>query len=96
MSVLRAAIAVQRVFGRRSSSGFGMRTKSQLHDTLARSTRGTPNSVREGVRGRGVRRIGSEGVVPNTPSYRGMVKKVLHRVKVQQIEYHPSQAPQKV
>ena len=37
------------------------------------------------VKGLGLRGIGSEVVVANTPSFRGMIKKVLHLVEVKEI-----------
>jgi large subunit ribosomal protein L30 len=39
--------------------------------------------------GLGLRRPGSEVVVANTPSFRGMVKKVIHLVEVEEIEAAP-------
>jgi large subunit ribosomal protein L30 len=36
------------------------------------------------LKGLGLRGIGSEVVVANTPSFRGMVKKVMHLVTVQE------------
>jgi large subunit ribosomal protein L30 len=38
------------------------------------------------IKGLGLRGPGSEVVVANTPSFRGMVKKVLHLVDVQEID----------
>jgi large subunit ribosomal protein L30 len=38
------------------------------------------------VRGLGLRGIGSEVTVANTPSFRGMVKKVLHLLHVEEVE----------
>jgi large subunit ribosomal protein L30 len=38
------------------------------------------------LRGLGLRKRGSEVVVANTPSFRGMVKKVLHLVRVEEID----------
>jgi large subunit ribosomal protein L30 len=51
-----------------------------------RSAIGHDRRVRSVLRGLGLRRIGAEVVVPNTPSFRGMVKKVLHLVAVEEIE----------
>ena len=42
--------------------------------------------MRRVVKGLGLRGPGSEVVVANTPSFRGMVKKVLHLVQVEEIE----------
>jgi large subunit ribosomal protein L30 len=42
--------------------------------------------VRKVLKGLGLRRPGSEVVVANTPSFRGMVKKVLYLVEVEEID----------
>jgi len=49
-----------------------------------RSTIGTPWDQRLVVKGLGLHGIGTQVVVDNTPSFRGMVKKVLHLVKVEE------------
>jgi large subunit ribosomal protein L30 len=41
--------------------------------------------VRRVIKGLGLRGPGSEVVVANTPSFRGMVKKVLHLVEVEEV-----------
>lgn len=46
---------------------------------------GRPEAQREILRGLGLRGIGSQVVVDNTPSFRGMIKKVLHLVDVKEI-----------
>ncbi|MBL8741288.1 MAG: 50S ribosomal protein L30 [Myxococcales bacterium] len=51
---------------------------------------GRPEATRKVVRGLGLRGIGSEVVVANTPSFRGMVKKVLHLVDFQEVEVQES------
>jgi large subunit ribosomal protein L30 len=38
------------------------------------------------VKGLGLRGIGTEVTVDNTPSFRGMVKKVLHLLDVQEVD----------
>jgi large subunit ribosomal protein L30 len=48
------------------------------------STIGRPEAQRKILRGLGLRGIGSTVVVKNTPSFRGMIKKVLHLVEVQE------------
>jgi len=50
------------------------------------STIGQNEHTRKVIKGLGLRGPGSEVVVANTPSFRGMVKKVLHLVDVQEIE----------
>jgi len=44
------------------------------------------------LRGLGLRKPGSEVIVENTPSFRGMIKKVLHLVKVEEVDGKISQA----
>jgi large subunit ribosomal protein L30 len=51
---------------------------------------GRPEATRKVVRGLGLRGIGSEVVVANTPSFRGMVKKILHLVDFQEVEVQES------
>jgi len=51
-----------------------------------RSVIGEPHPTRLVVKGLGLRGLGSEVTVSNTPSFRGMVKKVLHLVSVQEVE----------
>ena len=46
---------------------------------------GRPHATREIVRGLGLRGPGSSVVVDNTPSFRGMIKKVIHLVTVEEI-----------
>jgi large subunit ribosomal protein L30 len=45
---------------------------------------GRPHPQRRVIRGLGLRGPGSRVVVPNTPSFRGMIKKVLHLVEVKE------------
>lgn len=51
-----------------------------------RSVIGVPYPSRLVVKGLGLRGLGTEVTVANTPSFRGMVKKVLHLVSVQEVE----------
>jgi large subunit ribosomal protein L30 len=48
------------------------------------SARGRPHPQRRVVAGLGLRGPGSSVVVENTPSFRGMIKKVLHLVRVEE------------
>jgi large subunit ribosomal protein L30 len=45
---------------------------------------GRPHGQRLILKGLGLRGVGSEVTVANTPSFRGMVKKVLHLVTVRE------------
>ena len=58
---------------------------SSLHVKQVRSIIGTPHNTRLVVAGLGLRGIGSAVTVANTPSFRGMVKKVLHLVEVSEV-----------
>jgi large subunit ribosomal protein L30 len=62
-----------------------MKTK-QLKVKQLRSVIGTPEHTRLVVKGLGLRGPGTEVTIANTPSFRGMVKKVLHLVSVQEVE----------
>jgi large subunit ribosomal protein L30 len=53
------------------------------------STIGQVEHMRKIVRGLGLRGPGSEVVVQNTPSFRGMVKKVMHLVEFEEITEAP-------
>ena len=56
----------------------------KLKVTQVRSGAGRIPAQRETLKGLGLRGPHSEVVVDNTPSFRGMVKKVLHLVKVEE------------
>jgi len=58
---------------------------SQLHVKQTASTIGTPEATRKVVKGLGLRGLGSSVFVANTPSFRGMIKKVMHLVKVEEV-----------
>jgi len=45
---------------------------------------GRPHPQRRVLKGLGLRGPGSSVVVDNTPSFRGMIKKVMHLVEVQE------------
>jgi large subunit ribosomal protein L30 len=59
---------------------------SRLKVTLRHSAIGRPGRQLETLKGLGLRRIGGSRVLENTPSVRGMVKKVLHLVDVEEVE----------
>jgi large subunit ribosomal protein L30 len=48
------------------------------------STIGRPHPQRKILAGLGLRGVGSRVTVDNTPSFRGMIKKVLHLVEVRE------------
>jgi len=55
---------------------------SKLEVLQTGSVIGRPHTTRRIVDGLGLRGPGSKVVVENTPSFRGMIKKVLHLVTV--------------
>ena len=50
------------------------------------STIGQVEHVRKVIKGLGLRGPGSEVVVANTPSFRGMIKRVIHMVEVEEVK----------
>ncbi|MGE5114961.1 MAG: 50S ribosomal protein L30 [Betaproteobacteria bacterium] len=59
-----------------------MTDKKTLKVKLVRSVAGTRESHRATVRGLGLRRLGSERELEDTPAVRGMVNKVSYLVKI--------------
>ncbi len=60
--------------------------KPKLKVTQVRSTIGRPPRQERILRGLGLRRLHQSVVVDNTPAMRGMVKKVLHLVTVEECD----------
>lgn len=60
--------------------------KPKLKVQQVKSTIGRPEHQRRVLKGLGLRGPHSEVVVDNTPSFRGMVKKVIHLVTVEEID----------
>ena len=59
---------------------------TRLKVTLTRSPIGTSPVQRANIRGLGLRKLGNSRVLENTPAVRGMVKKVLHLVTVEEVQ----------
>ena len=59
---------------------------ARLKVTLKRSTIGRPEKQVQTVKGLGLRKIGQSRLLENTPAVRGMVKKVIHLVDVEEVE----------
>ena len=57
---------------------------SKLKVTQTRSHIGRPDTQRRTLKGLGLRGINHSVVVDNTPSFRGMIKKVIHLVNVEE------------
>lgn len=58
--------------------------KPKLKVTQIRSGIGRPETQRKTLKGLGLRGPHSAVVVENTPSFRGMIKKVIHLVTVEE------------
>jgi large subunit ribosomal protein L30 len=57
-----------------------------LQVTWKRSTIGRPKDQRATIRGLGLKRLNQTVELEDTPSIRGMVKKVIHLIEVTEIE----------
>ena len=60
--------------------------KSHLSVRQKASTIGQVEHMRKIIKGLGLRGPGSSVVVANTPSFRGMIKKVIHLVHVEEVD----------
>ena len=58
---------------------------SKLKVTLKHSGIGRPAKQVATIKGLGLRKLGKSRILENTPAVRGMVKKVLHLVQVEEI-----------
>ncbi len=58
---------------------------SKLKVTLKHSAIGRPAKQVATIKGLGLRKLGKSRILENTPAVRGMVKKVLHLVQVEEI-----------
>jgi len=54
--------------------------------TLVRSLIGTPRDQRETAKGLGLRKPQSSAVLKDTPAVRGMIRKIVHALKVETVE----------
>jgi large subunit ribosomal protein L30 len=61
--------------------------KAKLRVTQTRSTIGQQHGLRATVHGLGLKGPGSSVVVSNTPSFRGAIKKVIHLVRVEEVDH---------
>ena len=59
----------------------------QLRVTQTKSTIGQQQSMRLTMKGLGLRGLGTSVVVGNTPSFRGAIKKVIHLVRVEEVDH---------
>jgi large subunit ribosomal protein L30 len=66
--------------------------KSHLRVQQRGSATNQTDHTRRVLWGLGLRRPGNEVIVANTPSFRGMIKKVLHLVSVEEVDSSGAQA----
>lgn len=60
--------------------------KRKLRITLIRSFVGRPEKQRQVLRGMGLTKLNRTVILEDTPQIRGMVKKVSHLVKTEEVE----------
>lgn len=58
---------------------------THLKVTLKRSAITRPRDQQDTVKGLGLRKIGTSRVLENTPAVRGMVKKIIHLLEVEEV-----------
>jgi large subunit ribosomal protein L30 len=63
-----------------------MSTESQVRVTLVRSSIGTKPKQRGTIRALGLGKIGSSNVLPDRPEIRGMLARVPHLVRVEEMQ----------
>jgi large subunit ribosomal protein L30 len=63
-----------------------MAMKAKLRVTQIKSTIGQQHPMRSTMHGLGLRGPGTAVVVGNTPSFRGAIKKVMHLVRVEEVD----------
>jgi large subunit ribosomal protein L30 len=61
--------------------------KSKLRVTQVKSTIGQQHAMRATIHGLGLKGPGSSVLVSNTPSFRGAIKKVIHLVRVEEVDH---------
>jgi large subunit ribosomal protein L30 len=61
--------------------------KPKLRVTQTKSTIGAQQAMRATIKGLGLKGPGSTVVVGNTPSFRGAIKKVMHLVRVEEVDH---------
>lgn len=60
------------------------KTTSKIKVKLVKGLPGTTKGVQANVRGLGLRKVGQTSELENTPSVRGMIKKIIHMLEVQE------------
>lgn len=60
------------------------KTSARIQVRLKKGLPGTTKVVQANIRGLGLRKIGQISELENTPSVRGMIKKVIHMLEVKE------------
>jgi large subunit ribosomal protein L30 len=63
--------------------------KKKLHVLQTKSVIGQAEPMRLTIKGLGLKGPGSHVTVDNTPSFRGAIKKVIHLLKVEEVDVKP-------
>lgn len=58
---------------------------SHIKVTLRHSAIGRPGRQLDNLKGLGLRKIGQSRTLENTPAVRGMIKKVIHLIEVEEV-----------
>jgi large subunit ribosomal protein L30 len=61
--------------------------KPKIRVTQTKSTIGQQNDMRSTIHGLGLRGPGTSVIVGNTPSFRGAIKKVIHLLRVEEVDH---------
>lgn len=60
------------------------KTSSKIKVKLIKGLPGTTKGVQANVRGLGLRKVGQTSELENTPSVRGMIKKIIHMLEIKE------------
>jgi large subunit ribosomal protein L30 len=60
------------------------KTSSKITVKLVKGLPGTTKGVQANVRGLGLRKVGQTSELENTPSVRGMIKKIIHMLEIKE------------
>ncbi len=60
------------------------KTSSKIKIKLIKGLAGTTEKVKSNVRGLGLRKVGQSSELENTPSVRGMIKKIIYMLEVRE------------
>jgi large subunit ribosomal protein L30 len=86
MAVTKEAQTGKASLAKRGKKGEGKEAAKQLKIKLVRSLIGRPQKQREVVKGLGLRKLNSEVVRNDCPEIQGMIRKIPHLLKVEELE----------